>query len=270
MLIFAVCSCKSESDKVKDFAGDFAQAITHANKDSVEMMYPDAAQADSLAPIHYSPDSIFVQKTPKKGVYKVYYSPDVFVTVRCGKDGDMHVVNSVGIFAIGKDLKRLALATGWIKDGMDDLESQQVLADTAFLDYLYSKVSNRLNTDVVVSDWTYDTPNGYSLSNIYATAVISLTVRNNTSMPLKGSNYYVTCKVYDAFDYIGTKRLNGVDVPAGGTAKISFNQRAYTSAYGLIGDCESTVHINVSKAEVIARYLQPTGHEYEEYKSRKS
>lgn len=275
MLIFAVCSCKSESDKVKDFAGDFAEAITQGDRAAVNEMYPDAAQCDSLALIHYSADSIYVQQTPKEGVYKVYYSPHVFVTVKRGKDGDLHVVNSNGIFAIGKDLKRLAISTGWIQFDMDDLQCQKQLADKTFLDYLYSKAVQRINSDVIVSEWNYKLPDGWDLFQEGRPLVtISLTVQNTSSMPLKGSDYNVTSRVLDDQNNWRTRELNGVDVPAGGTAQITFTQTAVTGPfegpYQVIAQCESTIHFTLSKADLVAHFLQPTGQEYEEYKSHKS
>lgn len=271
VMALAFSACSDDAGKVKDFAQGFAQAVAHNEVDKVKKMYPAAEQCDSFALTGYSPDSMVIQETKQKDVYKVYFTPEITATIKRASDGTMTVVNSRGLFAYGDVIDRLAISTGWFQHKMDDLQRQKQLADTAFLNFLYSKIVDKLNSSITATEWTYDVPEG-GMFGPHASEPLTfhITVRNASSIPLRGSNYYVTCVVKDNLgETWTTKTIGGVDVPAAGSSKISFKALDATSA-GYIGSCENKVHLKASKAEVIFYYLQPTGNEYQEYKLQKS
>lgn len=273
MLLLMLASCNNDADKVKDFAQDFAQAVAHNDVKKVKSMYPDAAQCDSFALHNYSPDSMVIQEMKQKGLYKVFFTPEITATIKRASDGTMTVVNSKGLFAFSDGIDQLAISTGWFQHKMDDLQRQKQLADTAFLDFLSSKVSNSLNATISATEWSFDMPEGGTFGpHSSEPLTLHIKVRNASSMPLKGSDYYVTSVVKDnSGEVLVTKTLKGVDVPPAGSSTITFRDNDVPVIEGgYLGSFDNTVHLKVSKAKMISLYLQPTGNEYEEYKSQKS
>ena len=97
LVSLTIVSCGSDVEKVKTFSIDVANKVSKNLKDSVEMLYPDAAKADSLA-LSFIADSVVVAPADSADMYVVDFGGGKEMTVEV-KDDSMVVVGSKGLFA---------------------------------------------------------------------------------------------------------------------------------------------------------------------------
>ena len=121
-----LCSCNivglgDEDSAVKDFAIDVATKVSKNQKDSVVMLYPDAAKADSLA-LSFIADSIRVEPADSTGMYVVDLGKGKEFTIEKKGEDSLVVTKSKGLFVFPEDdldfdnsaksLVQLAIAKG--------------------------------------------------------------------------------------------------------------------------------------------------------------
>ena len=70
LVSLTIASCGSDVEQVKIFAIDVANKVSKNHKDSVVMLYPEAAKADSLA-LSFIADSVVVAPADSVDTYVV-------------------------------------------------------------------------------------------------------------------------------------------------------------------------------------------------------
>ena len=267
-------SC-DKNKEVRQFATDFAAAVQSGNKSEIAKMYPDAAKADSLS-FAFDAERAEIE-TLDDGSIKITLGDgkDIVLVKNDGDDG-MKVKASHGVFAYPSDRLDLAKKTGQWKEGLNDVEQNERMADTLFVKYLKDIIIADLKNNVKV---TQSKCTGYDMNKLQG--ICSVVVSNHGERPIEGDEYVVTAKLYDqtngmydfelgrriagSVGYCGSRTLTGKPIPANGEASYTF--RYDVGAYPTDPVC--TISLN-PKIENIMDSYQSTGREYEEYLSQKA
>lgn len=252
-----LCACSGKKKEVSNFAADFAQKVEAGKVDSLKMVYPAIADADSIA-IKFVADSLKVDETDKDGVYSVSYGNGVTALMQRADDGRITVVETKGLFAYPKDKITFAQKTGALKPGINDAEKARIMADVeSMAEAIYEKYSARRKGAIqnlgltITRDIMFmmDTGSGY------------YTLKNTTDKPISGNEYTITWldEYIGIVDSRGYRVEKGKDIPAYGTVRlpITFTGHAHT-------DIHKITMKELSADEFMAIYT-PTGNEYETY-----
>lgn len=260
-----IASCAdNKQEQVKKFAADFATKVSKNQKDSLLVVWPDAAKADSLA-LTFNPDSIKVEPTQTEGQFKVNFgNADMIVAV--AEDGKMTVKESRGLFAYPADRLDLAKKTGQWQENLNDAEQAIRMADSQFVTWIEDKIAAQAVAElkskvkIVKSNAT----------GMFPTAHGMVVVANESSREISGDEYVVTAKCYDVTggggsrDYVGSKTLTGKPIPAGGQVTYTFTYSLGAYAYPPV----CSISIRPKLDNIMADY-NFTGEEYEEYQNSK-
>ena len=263
VLAAMMASCTDAKKEVAKFAVDFATKVSKNQKDSLLVVWPDAAKADSLA-LTFNPDSIKVEPTQTEGQFKVNFgNADMIVAV--AEDGKMTVGETNGLFAWPEDKVSMALATGWITKELNDLQKQERFADTLFINSLADKLMSGLKSKlkasckVASSNW----------SQGIATYTINVQNDNDFDIPADAYSFVVAEWGWDcdrlADVLVGTKTLDGVLVKANSSEKCPV-PGTYDCEYSSL---RVSVKLQYNKEQAVKNLLKPTGNEYEEYLKQK-
>lgn len=254
-------SCQNDSDKARDFALDIGEKISKNMLDSVRLVYPDAVWADSLA-LKFNPEQINIEESETPGRYIVEYDPGVTVTFDVGKDRQVRIVCSKGIFAWNDETVRLAKTFGLISDELSDKDkAEQIRQLPKLMDLVYDsyKKNNVVSDPIVVGEFvnektpliTTDEGRGY------------YPLTNKTDHDIKGSEYQVSILQSAVLRFAANGEYEehlvtrpGIDIPAGGTAR-------YNVVYTQFSDNEvKGVKMKTKSREEYLRDYKPTGNEY--------
>jgi hypothetical protein len=146
-----------------------------------------------------------------------------------------------------------AIATGWIKEDMTDIQIAENFTDTLFVTYLADKLMSQMKSWFTVTDYYYFGPRKHKSNYEYAGFVA--TVTNNSDMVIQGTDYEVVHSWY-----AGTKRSSGKDIHP--TEHLQFVTEWYHVGEGIPS---SRVNFKISKMEALEKYFKPTEKDYENY-----
>ena len=263
-MLLLLASCNEKEKAARQFAEEFANAITANDTATIAKMYPDASKADSLA-LSFNADSLQVEIDDDGETFNIKFSSDVSMVATRDSEGNFRIVKSYGIFAYPSAYFQFAKDTGWFDPSLDDVANAERLADTLFVETLTSKAAAQVIEDLkskvkITKSSTYE----YG-PDVTCTVVVS----NQSDRDIAGDEYSVRASYYLYWDSLNgrqketmdTKRLTGKPIPAGSTAVYSWHEMGDRfSAPGL----QSTLTFQPSIENVLADY-EPTGNEYDEY-----
>lgn len=257
-LLGALTSCDKNTQKVKEFADEFATNVKANNLEKIRSVYPDAELADSVAFSTPAGDPS-VKSAENDGEYMVTFSDDAGMLVKVADDGTVSVINSVGIFAYPADLYSVAEKTGALSEDMKDVELAKVMLNiNPMLSYLCEEYNTtrkdalRLGQPVVTKDITYAMEEGRGY----------YVITNELDEPIAGEDYTITWEdVYLGFGYDSQKNrtTKGKDIAAKGTVQIPF----VFSGHG--GESIVKVAVNAIDENEFIKHFKPKGDEYAKY-----
>ncbi len=253
-----IAGCSSGNKDVEEFALSFANKAAANQLDSVRVLYPDAAKADSLS-LSFNADSISVSEGEAAGTFLVNYG-NAAITVKRGENGKLSVLSSKGLFAYPERRMTFARKTGAVKEGMDDVA---VAANISELDslsaWIYGEYHKSLDGAITAGKPVVE--EGYYASQLLNGYVM---FTNNTDKDIAAKDWQIKWK-YTYMGYEGTKTNSVVEdgskaIPAHQSVKITFICTGH--------DLTEILWVKV-KAVPMDEYLatyQPTGDEYANYK----
>lgn len=255
-----VASCGGSNQDVADFAADFASRVQSGQVDSLTVIYPGIAAADSLS-LAYNPDSLEVTPADAAGLFTCSYGSGKSITVSKDDAGEMKVLDSRGVFYYPPAAIEFARRVGAFKTNANptDVEMAVIMTNVdnmtsdLFEQYIKSRQKAIQNLGLTVTkdiEFMADEGKGY------------YTLKNTTAKDIPGNDYTITWKVI----YIGmggehtSDRVEkGVDIPANGSVciPISFTGHDFV-------ELKSVTLSAPTKDEFYAGF-NPKGNEYEEY-----
>lgn len=254
LLVFASCDKNKE---IKQFATDFAAAVQGGDKSQITKMYPGATDVDEFAS-DFKMDSIQIKEDNMTGGYKVSLGNGNWFVVT-GKDKELFkIVSSHGLFAYPKEQMTFAQETGWIKKDMDDQEMRKAFADTTFYDFLFDKTVEQLKKSVT-TEVNWEKSDIKCMVDVQSTIVAQVT--NKGSHAIRGEDY----KVIISCEMFGTNEVKGKDIAPKETIYLSTRFPPEGSERQIYN---AALKFNISgapKREVVSRYYEVKGGEYEEF-----
>lgn len=256
--LLCACSGSDKDNAAADFAADFARKAQTGKIDSLKMIYPDIAAADSIA-FTFNPDSISIVDTGKDSIYDVSYGNGVTAKIKMRGDGGGTVLETRGLFAYPSDKEAFARATGAVKLELADAEKAARMSVVDLLgDFVYDKYSERQKGAIAMgkrvvtkeSMFMMDEGRGY------------YTLTNTTDKPIKAGDYTITWEdVYigPMGDRTRYRTEKGRDIPANSAIRMNFSFSGHGGSL--------LVRVNMkqqSKEEFMASY-KPDGSEYDSY-----
>ena len=264
LMALLLLSCSGNEKAVRDYALQFAKAVSSGDSSSVVKMYPDAALADSLA-LSFVEDSIKIESNEKGDSILIHYTPEIWVRALKDENDSIKIVSSKGLFAYPADQLALAKSTGQYADNFDDKGNAERMADKFFLNSLADKLTSRLKSGLKA------TCRVVSTNFTTGVSTYSVTIRNDNDFDVPADAYsFVLAEKYFDTDLerdvvSGYKTIDGVEVKAKSTATCPVPGK-YDFEYSSLS---ASVKINYSKEQAVSKLLKPTGHEYEEYLASK-
>ena len=277
MMLLTACDKNAE---VKQFVNELATAVSTNDKVAIEKMYPDATKADSLS-LTFDADKAQIEEL-EGGGWKVDLSEgkDIII-VKSEADGTFSVKESHGMFAYPDKRITFACGTGQYDASLTDVENAERMADTLFMAWMQNKAIESQKALVKVTessvDEQWDNPDfkeGFPQIPIIFTVVVS----NETDEEICSDEYSVFAEITSVWiekcayevtkssPYSTLKTLRGKNIPAKGTATITWKKMIDMSGSGHEGDfaMQCTLNYSPKKTPSLDSYL-PTGHEYKEY-----
>ena len=269
LILLSACGADKEN-KVENFGKNFAAYVNASQLDSIKAVYP-SANFDAVTPV--SADSLTVIENGN-GTYRISFSGDTWVDVTVEENGDIKVLESNGIAAFPEEKYEMGKNTGMFNDNPTDVVKAERLNDSAFFEWLNQKAAKASSNAVSLTPGTisYNFKMDYDAYDDYVRmyqAVEKVTVTNNTSADIKGSEYSVSYvyKTWACCEYEGwvpsSKTVPGVNLAPGESKTITL-----TSTYDEWGKKPKLenprVNLKISQQDA-AKFFQPSGAEYQEY-----
>lgn len=254
----SLTSCGGNKD-VENFAVDFGNKVAANKLDSVRMLYPAAAEADSLA-LTFAADSISVEPMEKDGEFKVTYANGKYIIVNRAEDGTITVKESTGLFAYPKEGMDFATQVGGLKPGLSDVKVAEVMANMPGLKTkLYEDYIATLKNALVVGKLKITKQIAFMMDEGHGYYPLT----NTTDQPIAAKDYTLNFRASwinmmsegsRSYSEKGKK-----DIPAKGTIQVpvSFSGRSGV-------ELMSATVAKPTMEEFLSNY-KPTGKEYEEY-----
>lgn len=253
LVSLTIVSCGSDVEKVKTFSIDVANKVSKNLKDSVEMLYPDAAKADSLA-LSFIADSVVVAPTDSVDMYVVDFGGGKEMTVEV-KDDSMVVVGSKGLFAYAPNDFEFAKKTGMWVNSLSDVENADRMSQKEpFRKYL---ITNFKAPKVLVVTQGRGSNNGGQFGYNYH-ATLKYIVTNKSDKPVSGKDYRF---VYNCFHrgFPSRSSMAGRDLAPGAST-------TYSISCGMWSIVErARVVYTASKEQQFDQYFEPQGGEFDQY-----
>lgn len=261
LMLFSACSKNAD---VKQLLTDLSTAIANNDKATIEKMYPDAAKADSLS-LTFDAEKAQIEEL-KDGGFKVVLDKGKDITITKNEaDGSLTVKESHGIFFVSDAEKNFALKTGLIKQDMNDATIAEQLADSTFITYVSDDFMNTFRKNLRITkvwDNRYEYASDYTGGGEWF-----ITVKNDCDFDIAGSDYKVIVASTSPSRKVVT--LDGKDLFSGSqeTFKTGFlNPEFSSNPYEVISyDPKIRLEIKLSPAELLGKYYNPKGDEYENY-----
>ena len=266
MALLVFCACDKNAE-VKQFMTDFSTAVANQDMATIEKMYPEAAEADSLAFV-FDAEKAQIE-TLDDGSVKIVLDEGQDITLQKGEgDEGLKIKESHGVFVYPQDRMDFALKTGWYDKSLDDVENADRLADTLFVKYLNDKIAGTVIADL--KSKVKITKSVYTDSGIRTSYLV--VVSNQSNRQIEGDEYVVISKIYTTVGFgfsrntisLGSQTLTGKPIPAHGQVSYTFSTEDGVEPENPV----STISINPRIENVLADY-EPTGKEYEDYLNQK-
>lgn len=249
-------SCGKGNDSVKSFAQKFAGYVNEEVRDSIIALYPGAEYADKIE-INFNPDSLTVTPTDKEGEYLVSYCDGEKMLVSTGKNGEISIVESNGLFKYSPAKMQFAEKVGALKKNMNDetLAKRMIQVDNLsselFNEYVNSRKNAIKNLGFTV---THDPQFAMEEGTGY------FTLKNTTDQPIGGDEYDITYWVTDMSAMSEYPKIEpGKDISANGSIKLN---ESFTWRFGR--DIKA-ITMHTPSIESFFKNYAPTGEEYDNY-----
>ena len=258
LCVLLCCACDSNKDEeIKRFATDFAAAVQSGDKSRITKMYPGTADVDEFAS-DFKMDSIQINEDNMTGGHKVSLGNGIWLVVT-GKDKEsFKIVSSHGLFSFPKEQMSFAQETGWIKKDMDDQEMLKAFSDTTFYDFLFDKTAEQLKKNVT-TEVNWEKSDIKCMVDEPSTIVAQVT--NKGSHAIRGEGY----KVIISCEMFGANEAKGKDIAPKQTIFLSTRFPAEGAGRQIY---KAALKFNINEAsrrEVVSRYYEVKGGEYEEF-----
>ena len=246
-------------DSVKVFAVDVATKVSKGQKDSVVMVYADAAKADSLV-LSIVPDSVKVIE-----IDSVTFSADLgdSKTIGIKKDaqGKLSVTESKGLFAYPEKDLDFAKKTGMWADSLTDAQfAERMATKEEFLKYLKNSFVSP-NPLVIKKGAYYDNSNTFSCAADFV-ATQKLIVNNISNSKISGSEYRIDVRFRNP-DGGYSESYKGKDLAPGAST-------TYDATTGMYHHLDSyKITYTANKAQQFEKHFQPKGDEYQKFLASK-
>ncbi|MDE7349599.1 MAG: hypothetical protein K2N25_00910 [Muribaculaceae bacterium] len=257
-LLILANSCDSSKKSAEAFAEKFAGYAGKEMLDSIYAVYPAAELADKID-VDFKADSLSVEKADKDGEYTITYNSGEQMVVSVGKDGNVSVVESKGLFKYSPAKMTFAEKVGALKKGLndEDLAKRMIQVDNLSTGLFNEFVKSRKNA---VKNLGFTVT--YEPSFAMETGTGYYTLKNTTDQPIGGDEYeitYVGNTMYAGVDKSWTDIEPGKDIPPHGTVMLQeeFNWHGGRELKAI------TMHIPTK--ESFFKNYQPTGDEYNDY-----
>ena len=254
LALLALLASSCTERKVKQFTQEFAAAVTRGDSATIAAMYPDARLAEKLE-MPPATDQLTIEE--KADTLVVRLAGDRSLAVVKTTDSQLRIADSHGLFVYPAARLEFARNTGWVKDGMSDLQMARQFADTAFVAYLAKKYVAQMKTQLSVKNYTFKGGGeGMSWETCYSDYYAI--VVNNSASEIKGSDYEVCSNESATGRY--QKPQPGKDIQPGQShpflVRVSCAAGASPEAY---------VRFVISDTDLLAKYFTPKGGEYDDY-----
>lgn len=255
----------NKNAKVKSFMTELAAAVSSNDKATIAKMYPDAVKADSLSLV-FDAEKAQIEEIEGGGWNIALGEGRNLILVKNKSDGALSVKESHGIFSFTKSLMDFALKTGLVKKGMNDATIATQLSDTAFVSWVSAAFMKSFNKNFRISKVTDDC--GNYASDLTGGGEWFITVKNDCDFDFAGSDYKVIVASTTPSKEVIT--LDGKDLFSGAeeTLRTGYLKPEFSSRITDIMDfCDPNISlkINMSTAELLGKYYNPKGDEYENY-----
>ncbi len=255
LMALLLLSCSGNGEKaVRDYALQFAKAVSSGDSSSVVKMYPDAALADSLA-LSFVEDSLKIESNEKGDSILIHYTSDIWVRALKDENDSLRIISSRGLFVYNADVMEFANSTGQFNSSLTDLENAERMNDKEFKPWLIKKhIKTAAEKFKVVGKPRVL----YGEPAMSTTVTWEVTVKSTSDQPISGADYKVYFKGENKTEPINWSE-NGEDVPPKGSVNIMTLGGMWTlvnSAY---------VNTTLSEEAYFNKYFKPTGKEYEEF-----
>lgn len=248
-----------KDDPVKIFAEDFGRKAAANQLDSVRLLYPGAAKADSLS-LTFNADSIKIEETATPGTFVVTYSPLASMTIKRSEQDSITVVDTKGLFAYPKARIDSARKTGQYADSLPDSELAARMNDSLFVEFLAKNFQRELSKNVRATSMRNQGTPMYGNEFVTAAARVS----NSLSKQIDGRDYiYVYIREYPHNMIEEAESEGGKNIPAGGSARYE------TWAQGNVWVKGGRIKWKLSPKQLYEKYFVPTGKEWDAYAASK-
>ena len=260
-------SKEKQLDSVRMFVVDVATKVSKNQKDSVVMLYSDAAKADSLA-LTFVADSVKVEEIDSV-TFSADFGKGKSLCIKKDAQGKLTVAQSIGLFIYPEKDLDFAKKTGMWTDSLTDVQFAERMATmNEFRNYLIKnyKVINPLviKKGSIESHYSADncTYQNYAYENFIVT--------NTSQMPISANEYKVLFTYTDPRTEgtelggyeIQTKK--GQDIAPGA----SVTYKMTTDPYGQIRRYK--IAYTTNRTLSFEKNFTPKGDEYQKYLNSKN
>lgn len=265
MALLMLSCCDNGEKAARDYALQFAKAVSSGDSAQVVKMYPDATLADSLA-LTFVEDSIKIERNEKDASILIHYSSEIWVRALKDENDSIRIINSKGLFAYPAKQLDIAKKTGQYVDSLDDKGNAKRMADKQFQEYMIKKAKEKIKESLkIVSTKGFDYAEGEG-GEMMPMGFVA-TVENQSDIVIEGKVYKVVIadtgfSIDDLREVTNYHPLAGKDIKPG--EKIPFEYRAQYVGAGF----KANIQIQDIGNELLTS-CKTTGREYEEYLSSK-
>lgn len=265
LIVFAIissCLLASCTDAKKEFIKNLSDAMEHGQKDSIAMMYPDAAKCEAFRYELLRVENLQIEEDEKTGEFKVLLDAGKSMVVKTENDGTMKVKESFGLFKFDEKDLDFAKKTGQVEEGMNDKTTLERLSDTGFNEWLSkSFVENIKNSLKASISGTYG--DDYYEGEWLSCEGTLVTVKNTSEYNIPASAYVTISRNWYWGDPSSKNRIknDSKDIPAKGSVTLRSRSEANT-------ETDNDVLLEVNEEELINLFHEtftPHGNEYQEY-----
>lgn len=254
-----LCSCNivgfgDEDSAVKDFAIDVATKVSKNQKDSVVMLYPDAAKADSLA-LSFIADSIRVEPADSTGMYVVDLGKGKEFTIEKKGEDSLVVTKSKGLFVFPEDDLDFAKKTGMLVDSISDAENADRMSQKEpFRKYLLANF--KAPRSLVLTQGRGSHNGGMTAMDFHG--IVRYIVTNKSDKPISGKEYRFVYRREDR-GFPSRPSMAGRDLAPGASTTYSIDCGMWTIVDG------ASVVYTATKEQQFEKYFEPQGGEFDKY-----
>lgn len=265
LCFFAITSCDSNKSKIEEKAKLFTEALKTKDVATIYDMYPDSKLVSHMTlTANVAPADMEVVKDEATGLYTANFKnarDQKLIFKVTGKD-TYQIIDSYGFFDIEPLYSDLAVKSGVPLKKLSDQKLKELFKDDgAFLAFIKDEFGGLTKLNLSEHDGTY--------TRNYSIVEINDNIRNDGSFPVKGSDYNVVFRFWDAGGNSAstTKTMDGVDLAPGETFTFTFSIEGFaTSAYNSqLGWDVTFRQKGGSSLKDIMKKAKFTGQEYDEF-----